>query len=206
MAASSTCLKTVVSAANFLMMATNKIDNCFAYIPNYPIRKCIDRVPEKELECLPMDEQWRASIASRPWATHYTGNEPLDEELQRLRARLLAFGGHQVCLAYPEPDLEKIMARGQLWYGDIAIKKAGKASRCHSNSALYWLKNSKEQMLAIATGYALSEDGMWRQHSWCVKRGKRSLHVIETTCKRIAYYGFVLTDSEAVEFCDTVIC
>ena len=186
------------------MIAANNIDYHFAYIPGYPIRKAIDRDPTKKLDCRPMDEEWLARIANMPWATNYIGTEALDEGLQRLRARLLAFGGNQVCLAYFEPDLKKIMERGQLWYGDIAIKKAGKRNQCHLNSALYWLEQHEKQNLAIATGYALSEDGLWRQHSWCVRHSKSALRIIESTCKRIAYYGFVLSDCEAFAFCDEV--
>jgi len=46
------------------------------------------------------------------------------------------------------------------------------------------------------TGWALSNDGIWRQHTWLLK-GKA---IVETTSPREKYYGFVLTDEEANQF------
>jgi len=48
----------------------------------------------------------------------------------------------------------------------------------------------------IVTRYALSDDGMWRQHSW-VLVGER---LVETTEEREQYFGVVLSDGEAEEF------
>jgi hypothetical protein len=48
----------------------------------------------------------------------------------------------------------------------------------------------------IATGYGLSEDGLWRQHSW-LWNGKK---VLETTVPRTIYFGVMLNDVEAARF------
>lgn len=53
---------------------------------------------------------------------------------------------------------------------------------------------------SIATGYALSEDGLWRSHSWVIQPMKRTVRVWETTVKRVAYFGVVLTDEECEQF------
>jgi hypothetical protein len=50
--------------------------------------------------------------------------------------------------------------------------------------------------MKITTGWALSDDGLWRQHSW-ILRGKT---VIETTETRVRYFGVTLTDAEAEQF------
>lgn len=63
-------------------------------------------------------------------------------------------------------------------------------------------QNRNEHEFAIAPGYALSIDGMWRQHSWMMLRGARSVKIIETTEKRVAYFGFVMTQKESLDFCD----
>lgn len=63
-------------------------------------------------------------------------------------------------------------------------------------SLLCWEAN--KMILDICTGYALSKDGIWRQHSWC--QLKKTKQVVETTIKRIEYYGFVLSSDEAHKF------
>jgi hypothetical protein len=49
---------------------------------------------------------------------------------------------------------------------------------------------------AVATGYALAEDGLWREHSWIVD----GTGVVETTGVWLAYHGHVLDDAEARRF------
>ena len=48
--------------------------------------------------------------------------------------------------------------------------------------------------------YALSEDGLWRCHSWVVQPMARTVRVWETTVKRVAYFGVVLTSEECKDF------
>ena len=76
----------------------------------------------------------------------------------------------------------------------------GKPSKCHANSANLWEQN--KDITRICTGYALSKDGMWRQHSWLVWHKARSNQIVETTVKRIAYYGFVMTYDMCQQFAD----
>lgn len=49
---------------------------------------------------------------------------------------------------------------------------------------------------------ALSDDGMWRQHSWLVWHKARSNQIVETTVKRIVYYGFVMPYDMCQKFAD----
>ena len=72
----------------------------------------------------------------------------------------------------------------------------GLASQCHVNTAHLWLEG---RVQGIATGYALSDDGLWRQHSWGLDDHGR---IVETTEERIAYFGFRLNGSESREFAD----
>jgi hypothetical protein len=150
-----------------------------------------------------MDPEWRQRAASNWWSTDYRGRlEPAQMELLRLRDRLLKFGGDAVCLPVLEEDFHKIMERGQAWLGERAILKRGQPSQCHFNSAALWDANRTlaHSTMHIATGYALSPDGMWRQHSWCVWEKPRSLRIVETTEPRAAYYGFVMLPKEAEQF------
>lgn len=115
---------------------------------------------------------------------------------------LLAIGGSETCFPDFEPDMDAILARGKYYPGRSRMMK-GQPSQCHRNSCELWENNYKELDVAICTGYALSLDGMWRQHSWLVwrKEGEDKETIIETTQKRVAYYGFEMTEEEAKEFC-----
>jgi hypothetical protein len=68
---------------------------------------------------------------------------------------------------------------------------------CHQNVAAAW-RNRRTGIIAIATGYALSDDGLWRQHSWGILRNG----ILETTEVRIRYFGILLQDTRADEFAE----
>ena len=183
----------------------SRLNNRYAYIyknGGCPIHNADQMIPNKPLVCKPLNNEWRQRINEEKWwATGYTGVEcglPLELEL---RDKILTFGGYEVCMPYQEPDAQAILCRGQLWYGDKCLVERGQQSQCHRNSCDLWEANCNSHEIAIATGYALSGDGMWRQHSWLVMRAPRSVRVIETTEKRIAYFGFVMTYDEAMRFC-----
>ena len=141
------------------------------------------------------------------WSTGYTGS-PLDKNspLSKLRDRLLGIGGCEAVLPVCEPDAARLLEHGQLWDDtEIILRKRDmRRSQCHSNSSLLWLDNrskwEKKGPMVLCTGYALTKDGFWRQHSWLVKVGARSLKVIETTVPRIAYFGFGFTYEESEDF------
>ena len=68
----------------------------------------------------------------------------------------------------------------------------GSPSGCHQNSARLWSEGKGKTI----TGYALSDDGLWRQHSW-INAGD---HLIETTDPRVLYFGYSLTEVESEKF------
>ena len=156
------------------------------------------------LKCRPMSDEWK----NRCRETFFWFQETLKEmkkmhprmnnKMFKLREHLLEFAGESVCLPGYEEDLENILQYGQFWIGNNVKKMRGTASRCHSNSSRLW-ENNRENC-RICTGYALSEDGMWRQHSWVVWMKARSNQIVETTEPRIAYFGFVMTDEQCEEF------
>jgi len=112
----------------------------------------------------------------------------------KLKSRLVTIGGDQVVIPNYEPDLKRILTRGTEFGGSSQVIK-GKRSNCHGNvSDLY----DADAVDSIVTGYALSSDGLWRQHTWGLKGGV----VIETTEKRTKYYGVVLNSKEASDFAD----
>lgn len=122
------------------------------------------------------------------------------EKMLILRDRLLAFGGEQACMPLIEKDYKAIMERGQLFYGKGTRLRKGRPSQCHTNSCLLWEANKKR--CQVATGYALSDDGIWRQHSWVVQPLTTKYRVWETTVKRVAYFGFIMNNEECEVFCE----
>lgn len=56
-----------------------------------------------------------------------------------------------------------------------------KQSRCHDNSLLLATADKK---IIMHSGYALSDDGLWRHHSWCMDEHG---NIIETTVRRLIY-------------------
>lgn len=116
-----------------------------------------------------------------------------------LKDKLLSFCGNAACIIEPEEDFQNIMNYGQFWFGKSAKMKKGARSQCHRNSCELWKNN--RHLIRICTGYALSEDGIWRVHSWLIRPMPASNQIIETTVKRVAYFGFVMDDTVAEEFC-----
>lgn len=139
------------------------------------------------------DPTWREIANKNGWTLDYPLQDPV---LENLKNKLLGLGGWAVCL-HLETDAAKILSRGRRFAGKAHMKR-GTPSQCHSNSAALWDANRGQTVLC--TGYALSKDGMWRQHSWCAIKTPRSYKVVETTMPRVLYYGFVLSDNESEYF------
>jgi hypothetical protein len=118
-------------------------------------------------------------------------------ELKRLKPLLLRFGG-DFLVAPPKPDSDLLMLlqSGFLTGGTIVLKPM-KRSSCHQNVAELWKKRSFG-IVGIATGYALSRDRLWRQHSWGLLRDG----ILETTETRIKYFGIVLQGEKADHFAE----
>ena len=154
-----------------------------------------------------MDRKWLDSCRAAGW----TIRKPFPAEsagsdfdfpaakYEELKQRLLKVAGQAVCF-HVEDDLLDILRRGQFIRGYHARMMRGEASRCHSNAAACW--DANRGLTKIATGYALSRDGMWRQHTWCVRWNAAidAWQVIETTERRLLYYGFVMNAAECELF------
>jgi hypothetical protein len=71
----------------------------------------------------------------------------------------------------------------------------GEPGDCHRNVATCWIDGTFE---SIGTGYALSDDQLWRQHSWGLTSGGE---LVETTDPRRAYVGVTLpTGAASMQF------
>ena len=116
-------------------------------------------------------------------------------QLKEVRKMLLKKGGVELVAQFEE-DIDMIITRGVFRDGKNSVLCKKDPIQCHRNSALLWDSNKKRYTLM--TGYALSDDGLWRQHSWVWDKDKQ--RIIETTEKRKTYYGFPMTDNEAQNF------
>jgi len=109
-----------------------------------------------------------------------------------LEERLLGLGGFA---AVPDlgvdVSLEIVLERGVSHdrQGERFIE--GEPSMCHHNSAALVLSG---QAVGIGTGYVLSDDGLWRSHSWAIDEDGR---IIETTAVREVYFGLKITGDQA---------
>lgn len=117
--------------------------------------------------------------------------------------RLLGHGGVLVKHpSGPEPELELLLTRADVTHvgswGDQAFFYEGVPHQCHANAAALWRErrtpDRNHRVTGIASGYGLSGDGLWRQHSWAVTAQGR---ILETTEPCVAYAGFVLSEQEA---------
>jgi len=156
----------------------------------------------------PIVWEHRPGIESTQWYKNEAPTPSNEREMQvmqkalEIRDRILPFGGDVICLDLFDPDANKILQRGEFFYGGHAKLKRGEPSRCHQNAANLWYENQGK--CSIATGYALSADGIWRQHSWVVQPLTVSWRIWETTEKRIAYFGAILNDAECRDFYDSM--
>lgn len=149
-----------------------------------------------------IDPEWKSKLIESNiwWVQHNPIGKTIEEQQQmdkmiRLRNKLLSFGGEIVYLPLFDPAFEKIMEKGQYWYGDHIQFTNRYYDRFHGNIALIWEQN--KQKYKIATGYALSKNGYWKQHSWIVEPLKRKCRIVETSETYIAYFGFILTEEES---------
>ena len=170
-------------------------DRCLIY------SKAKDQKIKDGIRWSSMNTDWKADCKESPTLEDMKKMYPsMDNHLFGLRQKLLTFAGETVCFPPCEEDLSNILSYGQFWVGGNAKLMRGEPSRCHANSANLWEQN--KDTTRICTGYALSEDGIWRQHSWLVWHKARSNQIVETTVKRIAYYGFVMPYDMCQQFAD----
>lgn len=113
-------------------------------------------------------------------------------------ALVLGHGGRRIVPpVQPDVLIGMLTTDAELIDGGSAELVEGEPSDCHVNAARLWRAGRSE---AIGTGYALSDDGLWREHSWGVRAGR----VIETTTPRLRYFGVVMADDRATWFADWV--
>ena len=112
----------------------------------------------------------------------------------KLRRRLLDLGGEEIAARYEE-DLEILLLLGEEFVGK-SRRRPGEQSQCHRNAGRLYRNG---ELAAIATGWALSDDRIWRQHSWGIDWKGR---IVETTEPRLMYFGVYLVRQSADRFAE----
>lgn len=181
-------------------------------IPTFPVKAANIAVADPDWkDGLKMTKWWEAekletgsSLAEFTAGSNHNRAEKEYREFRLLHKILLSIGGSETSFSCLEEDMKAILERG-VFHNGTSKMMLGQPSRCHSNVCELWRLNNKTADVRICTGYALSADGMWRQHSWLAHYYETPkqfrMRIIETTAKRVAYYGFEMTQEEAEEFC-----
>lgn len=130
----------------------------------------------------------------QPGGAFSTSSGP-SKAAKKLATHLLELGGQTAVISAADENLfEQLLEVGGLIEPSEVVLKLGRPSDCHGNSARRWGHRRKAR--DIATGYALSDDGLWRRHSWVLEGST----LIETTEARTVYFGFVLPPAMAKWF------
>ena len=107
--------------------------------------------------------------------------------------RLLDPGGTFALLFLPDPRVGERLDRGHFFTGSGAPMCPGEPSGCHANAAMIYVRSRGRARMD--SGYDLSDDGLWRQHSWGID--SRDGRILETTERRVRYDGYVQDDHES---------
>jgi hypothetical protein len=78
----------------------------------------------------------------------------------------------------------------------IAFTVDGAPNDCHGNAARLWKRDPDN--IVIMTGYALSDDDLWREHTWALK--PKGDIILDSLPKRKIYLGISLPPKEAELF------
>jgi hypothetical protein len=123
-------------------------------------------------------------------------NENSSKLKERLKIKLLSFGGKDVKLGLDTEEEQLRMLNGGKIYNDKINYVSGSPNQCHRNVSDKYQKSSNHGF-KIVSGYGLCDD-TWIQHSW----GHNRNGIIETTMVKFdLYYGYELTPEESDEFC-----
>jgi hypothetical protein len=124
--------------------------------------------------------------------------EKLDQALQAkpylrlLHNRLLELGGSVPVIwnaghTTTDSFVHLLLLMGRVSSGRGARLRVMARNGCHANAEALAKRYPKKYQ--HETGYALSDDGCWREHSWAFDITKNQ--IVETTVPRKRYYGII---------------
>jgi len=117
---------------------------------------------------------------------------------RELETFLLSFGGLAVVPPVQIEGIELfVVERGRGFEAGEFLE--GEPNSCHTNSAELFLAG---RVAGLASGFALSDDGLWRPHSWGVDDEGRA---VETTATRERYVGVEFLGEAGLAFARYVL-
>lgn len=117
----------------------------------------------------------------------------MQKEWEIIKKDLLRSGGDFLLRPKSEPHLDKLLKGGRERKSKEIRTLDGDDGLCHQISIREWQRGRGD----LITGYALSEDGGWRQHSWLEANGV----ILEPTRRaRKCYWGVRLSDNDAASW------
>ena len=113
-------------------------------------------------------------------------------EILELREKLLEIDGEELVAIPPklglDPFVPFLTELGEVMEYPVKLRKM-EASQCHDNVERL-VKDKKPSVMG--RGYGLSDNGLWRNHSWGLKQTRGRLAIVETTVSREIYFGVLL--------------
>lgn len=165
-------------------------------------RDSIDRIASRKGEPVRAGDlnPWKGCLRSIRVGDHVRQHDTVSP----IARALIAFGGASALTRTPFGGLSEREARdlaehGQLWPASGLRMAPGTVSRCHDNACQLWA--ARQDALILATGFCLDADGLWRQHSWCIDVSGDKPGVVETTSRRLLYFGVALDAEASLEMC-----
>ncbi len=109
-----------------------------------------------------------------------------------LRGHLLAAGGEDVVPGVRNiASVRELLAGAKMITpGSVTVARVARRSVLE-NSLVVWLENNGQG--TVCRGYALSGDGLWREHTWLQEDGR----IVDATAAHLAYFGTQLGTTEA---------
>jgi hypothetical protein len=138
---------------------------------------------KKSLNLEPLDPERREFLRTR---TEKAFSE--SPHLKKLHDLLVGIGGEAVVLwngSNRERFVNDLIELGKAELAHEVRMQPGEPGDCHENSQR--LTSEHPQQYLLFTGYALSQDSVWRPHSWV--RDLETNSIVETTEKRVIYFG-----------------
>lgn len=138
-----------------------------------------DQINEIELKLKKIpthdDKKW---LTERPWwkNSHVEINQYLQQYFPQT---------HVVAMPDSESYYINFIKQSKFYIPDNVEFIKMKQSNCHENCAQLLKQNKIE---SCVFGYALSDDGLFRSHSWGLKDGQ----IVETTEERLLYFGYII--------------
>lgn len=158
------------------------------------------------LACFLLADKHRYAVTTERFLNEYQRSEfprrvsAMDEAepgfakaFYKMEQRLLVHGGRAVVpLAERLTSISALLERAVVDASSRVQLNVMQESKCHANSAKLWAESLGT--VKLMSGYALSNDGLWRQHSWVID----ATGIVETTEVRDAYFGVELTLQDSV--------